>query len=156
MALLEHRFEARVGQPARLGGRMVGAVVDAARFGPRQGAERGEMGHRQEVTELPRGGLARAELAHRAVPQADLGEGRIHVLLTSLAASAAPVQTGKARFIAIVNPTRAAVLPAIPTARELGYAELEINGLAGIFAGNSMSEMLRDRIAADMAVICKA
>jgi tripartite-type tricarboxylate transporter receptor subunit TctC len=106
---------------------------------------------------LKRHGLEMTFVSYRdaALPQADLGEGRIHVLLTSLAASAAPVQTGKARFIAIVNPTRAAVLSAIPTARELGYAELEINGLAGIFGGNSMSEILRDRIAADMAAISK-
>ena len=34
-------------------------------------------------------------------PQADLGEGRIQVLVTSLAASASPVQTGKAHFLAV-------------------------------------------------------
>ena len=37
-------------------------------------------------------------------PQADLGEGRIQVLVTSLAASASPVQTGKARFLAVIQP----------------------------------------------------
>ncbi|MEH2557882.1 tripartite-type tricarboxylate transporter receptor subunit TctC [Bradyrhizobium algeriense] len=33
-------------------------------------------------------------------PQADLGEGRIQALLTSLTASSSPVQAGKARFLA--------------------------------------------------------
>ena len=37
-------------------------------------------------------------------PQADLGEGRIQALLTSLTASSSPVQAGKARFLAVVEP----------------------------------------------------
>ena len=87
-------------------------------------------------------------------PQADLGEGRIQALLTSLTASSSPVQAGKARFLAVVNPSRAATLPDIKTARELGYPELEIEGLSGIFGGKTLSEALRNRIAADVAVIC--
>ena len=72
-------------------------------------------------------------------PQADLGEGRIQALLTSLTASSSPVQAGKARFLAVANPSRAATLPDVKTARELGYPELEIEGLAGIFGGKIMS-----------------
>ena len=88
-------------------------------------------------------------------PQADLGEGRIQALVTSLTASSSPVQTGKARFLAVVNPTRAAALPDLKTVRELGYPELEIDGLSGIFAGKAMSDTLRVRIAADVAAICR-
>jgi tripartite-type tricarboxylate transporter receptor subunit TctC len=88
-------------------------------------------------------------------PQADLGEGRIHVLVTSLTASSSPVQTGKAHFLAVINPARAATLPQLPTARELGYPELEIDGLSGIFGGAAMSDELRNRIAADVAAICQ-
>ena len=88
-------------------------------------------------------------------PQADLGEGRIQALLTSLTASSSPVQAGKARFLAVVNPGRAATLPDIKTVRELGYPELEIDGLAGIFGGKALSEALRNRIAADVAAICR-
>ena len=87
-------------------------------------------------------------------PQADLGEGRIQALLTSLTASSSPVQAGKARFLAVVNPDRAATLPDVKTARELGYPELEIEGLAGIFGGKTLSEALRSRIAADVAAVC--
>jgi len=87
-------------------------------------------------------------------PQADLGEGRIQGLLTSLTASSSPVQAGKARFLAVANPSRAATLPDVKTARELGYPELEIEGLAGIFGGRAISEALRNRIAADVAAIC--
>jgi tripartite-type tricarboxylate transporter receptor subunit TctC len=90
-----------------------------------------------------------------AQPQADLGEGRIQFLLTSLLASSAPVQAGKARFLAVANPTRAAALPDLPTVRELGYPELEIDGLAGIFGNRAMSEPLRTRIASDVAAVCR-
>jgi tripartite-type tricarboxylate transporter receptor subunit TctC len=90
-----------------------------------------------------------------AQPQADLGEGRIQALLTSLTASSSPVQAGKARFLAVVNPSRAAMLPDIKTVRELGYPELEIDGLSGIFGSKLMSEAVRNRIAADVAAICR-
>jgi tripartite-type tricarboxylate transporter receptor subunit TctC len=50
---------------------------------------------------------------------------------------------------------RAAVLPDVPTARELGHPELEIDGLAGIFGSNATSDALRYRIAIDVAAICQ-
>jgi len=87
-------------------------------------------------------------------PQADLGEGRIQALVTSLTASSSPVQGGKAHFLAVINPTRAATLPDLQTARELGHPELEIDGLAGFFGSKAMSEALRNRIAADIAAAC--
>jgi tripartite-type tricarboxylate transporter receptor subunit TctC len=106
---------------------------------------------------LKRNGLQMNYVSYRdaSQPQADLGEGRIQALVTSLTASSSPVQTGKARFLAVINPTRAAALPDLQTARELGYPELEIDGLAGIFAGKAMGEPLRNRIAADIAAICR-
>jgi tripartite-type tricarboxylate transporter receptor subunit TctC len=106
---------------------------------------------------LKRNGLQMNYVSYRdaAQPQADLGEGRIQALVTSLTASSSPVQMGKARFLAVINPGRAAALPDVPTARELGHGELEINGMAGIFGGKAMSEALRNRIAADVAEICR-
>ena len=105
---------------------------------------------------LKRNGLQMNFVSYRdaSQPQADLGEGRIQALLTSLTASSAPVQSGKARFLAVVNPTRAATLPDLKTARELGYPELEIDGLAGIFGSKAMPQALRNRIAADVTAIC--
>lgn len=106
---------------------------------------------------LKRQGLRMNYAVYRdaAQPQADLGEGRIQVLLTSLTASSSPVQAGKARFVATVNPQRAALLPDLPTVRELGFAELEIDGHAGIFAGRAMAEPLRRRIAEDVAAVAR-
>ena len=84
-------------------------------------------------------------------PQADLGEGRIQALLTSLTASSSPVQAGKARFLAVANPSRAAALPDVGRSR-IGHPSLN-PGIEGIFA-EIMSEAVRNRIAADVAAIC--
>ena len=106
---------------------------------------------------LKRNGLQMNFVSYRdaAQPQADLGEGRIQVLVTSLSASSAPVETGKARYLAVINPTRAAKLPELKTARELDHPELEIDGLSGFFGGRAMSGVLKDRIAADIAEVCR-
>ena len=37
----------------------------------------------------------------------------------------------------------------------MGYPELEIQGLAGIFGSKLISESVRNRIAADVAAICR-
>src|SRR5216684_3299015 len=101
---------------------------------------------------LKRNGLLMNFVSYRdaSQPQADLGEGRIQVLVTSLTASSSPVQTGKARFLAVINPARAAALPDLQTARELGHPDLEIDGLAGIFGSPAMTAEIRNRIAADV------
>ena len=106
---------------------------------------------------LKRNGLQMNFVSYRDVsqPQADLGAGRIQALVTSWAASSSPVQSGKARYLAVINPTRAAALPDLPTVRELGYPELEINGLAGIFAGKAMPDALRARVSADVAAVLR-
>ncbi|WP_311972593.1 Bug family tripartite tricarboxylate transporter substrate binding protein [Bradyrhizobium agreste] len=105
---------------------------------------------------LRRNDLQMTFLGYRdaAQPQADLGEGRIQVLVTSLTASAAPVQMGKARYLAVLNPTRAAALPDLKTARELGHPELEIDGLGGIFGSNTIPETTRSQIEKDVAAVC--
>src|ERR1700682_1394341 len=96
---------------------------------------------------LKRNGLQMNFVSYRdaSQPQADLGEGRIQVLVTSLTASSYPVQTGKARFLAVINPTRAAISPDLMTARELDHPELEIDGLSGFFGGRAIPEALKNR-----------
>lgn len=86
-------------------------------------------------------------------PQVDLGEGRIHALITSVAASRAPVAVGKARFLAVTEPRRTAVLPDVPTAAEAGYDELTFVGGAGLFGWKDMPYAIRDRIVRDVNAV---
>jgi tripartite-type tricarboxylate transporter receptor subunit TctC len=90
-----------------------------------------------------------------AAPPIDLAEGRVQLLITSLQATVAPVQSGKARVIAIANTRRAAMLPDVQTASEAGYPEMSIDGLAGFFGWRGMPGKLRDRISADVAEVLK-
>jgi tripartite-type tricarboxylate transporter receptor subunit TctC len=85
----------------------------------------------------------------------DLGEGRVQVLLTGLEATHAPVQSGKARIIAVTNARRAASLPGVPTAAEAGYPEMSMDGLAGFFGWRDMPAALRDKISADVQALAR-
>ena len=88
-------------------------------------------------------------------PAVDLGEGRIHVLVTSLQVTNAPVQSGKARIIAVINPKRAPTLPEVPTADEAGYSELTVDPVSGLFGWRDMPTALRDKISADVQAVAQ-
>ena len=106
---------------------------------------------------LKRRGLDMLYVPYRdvATPQADLGEGRLQVLVTSVLASNAPVQSGKARIIAVTSAQRAPMLPDVPTAAEAGYPEMTIDGLSGFFGWRDMPSALRDKISADIQAVAQ-
>jgi len=106
---------------------------------------------------LKRRGLDMLYVPYRdvATPQTDLGEGRLQVLVTSVLASNAPVQSGKARIIAVTSAQRAPMLPDVPTAAEAGYPEMTIDGLSGFFGWRDMSSALRDKISADIQAVAQ-
>jgi tripartite-type tricarboxylate transporter receptor subunit TctC len=90
-----------------------------------------------------------------ATTQADLSEGRMHVLSNSLQAVEGLVAAGEARILAVTSPQRERVLPDVPTAAEAGFPEMEIEGLSGLFGCRDLPPELRDRIAADMRAISR-
>jgi tripartite-type tricarboxylate transporter receptor subunit TctC len=100
-------------------------------------------------------GLEMNYVAYRDLsqPQVDLGEGRIQALITSVAASRAPVAAGKARFLAVTEPRRTSVLPDVPTAAEVGYDEFTFVGGAGLFGWKDMPQAIRDRIVTDVNAV---
>jgi tripartite-type tricarboxylate transporter receptor subunit TctC len=104
---------------------------------------------------LKQRGLEMNYVAYRDLsqPQVDLGEGRIHALITSVAASRAPVAAGKARFLAVTEPRRTAVLPDVPTAAEAGCDEFNFVGGAGLFGWKDMPLAIRDRIVRDVNAV---
>ncbi len=59
------------------------------------------------------------------------------------------MQAGRIRLIAVNNKTRAPAAPDIPTARESGYPSLEVEGLVGLIGIRTLSNELKEKIAAD-------
>jgi tripartite-type tricarboxylate transporter receptor subunit TctC len=83
----------------------------------------------------------------------DLAAGRLHVMITVLAALLPQVDARKARFLAVTNSSRVPPVPDVPTAREAGSPKLEFDGLWGFFGRRDMPNELRDRIAADVRTV---
>ncbi len=83
------------------------------------------------------------------VAPVDLGEGRIQVVMSSLAIVQPQVNAGRIKLLAINNKIRAPAAPDVPTAREQGYPSLEIEGLIGLFGLKTIPAALKEKIAAD-------
>jgi len=101
---------------------------------------------------LTTSGVQMARIPYRDILQApnDLSEGRIQLLMTSLAVVLPLTQTGRIRVLAVNSRTRAPAAPQVPTAIESGYPAMTLEGLNGLFGPRGMSDELRDRIAADV------
>ncbi|MBI2741248.1 MAG: tripartite tricarboxylate transporter substrate binding protein [Rhodospirillales bacterium] len=56
----------------------------------------------------------------------DLLAGRVHVLFDNIPTALSQVQSGSVRALAVTAPTRAAVLPDVPSVREAGLPDFEI------------------------------
>ena len=99
--------------------------------------------------------LDMAKVPYRNAVEAanDLAEGRIHVYRSAYAIIRPQVQAGKAKILALSNSTRAQAVPNIQTVAEVGYPELTIDGLVGLFGPPSMPMTLRERIAADIKAV---
>lgn len=101
---------------------------------------------------LATSGVQMARIPYRDILQApnDLSEGRIQLLMTSLAVVLPLMQTGRIRVLAVNSRTRAPAAPQVPTAIESGYPSMTLEGLNGLFGPRGMSDELRERIAADV------
>ena len=83
------------------------------------------------------------------VAPVDLGEGRIQVVMSSLAIVQPQTTAGRIKALIVNGKTRAPAVPDIPTARESGFPSLEVEGLVGLFGLKTMPDALKDKIAAD-------
>jgi len=81
---------------------------------------------------------------------ADLSENRIQLLVSSLVIVQAPHKAGTVNILAVTSPERAASAPDIPTVKEAGFPELELESPAGFFGPKDMALPIRERIAADI------
>jgi tripartite-type tricarboxylate transporter receptor subunit TctC len=85
--------------------------------------------------------------------QTDFGEGRVQILSHALQSVRGPVAAGKARILAVTSPRREPGLPDVPTVAEVGFPEMEIEGLTGLFGWRDMPPALRDRISVDVQAV---
>jgi tripartite-type tricarboxylate transporter receptor subunit TctC len=88
---------------------------------------------------------------YRDINQApvDLGEGRIQIVMSSIAVVQPQLNAGRIKLIVVNNKTRAPAAPNIPTAREQGFPSLEVEGLVGLFGPKTMPQALKEKITAD-------
>ena len=85
----------------------------------------------------------------QAVP--DLGQGRIQVMMASVAILQPGISAGNVKMIALNGRARnEGMAPGVPTALELGVPSLELEGLIGLLGPKTMPLELRKRIAADV------
>jgi tripartite-type tricarboxylate transporter receptor subunit TctC len=80
----------------------------------------------------------------------DLGEGRIDLMIASLATLWPVIESGKARALVIAATDRAAMLPDAPSAVEAGFPDLAVPAVGCVYGWRGMSAVLRDRLAADI------
>jgi tripartite-type tricarboxylate transporter receptor subunit TctC len=82
----------------------------------------------------------------------DLGEGRIHAMIASLATLWPAIESGKAKVLVIAATDRAAMLPDAPSAVEAGFPNLAVPAVGCVYGWRGMPSGLRDRLAADIDV----
>ncbi len=87
------------------------------------------------------------------VAPVDLGEGRIQMVMSSFAIVQPQVNAGRIKLFVVNNKTCIAAAPNVPTAREQGFPSLEVEGLVGLFGLKSMSDELKEKIAADFRAV---
>jgi tripartite-type tricarboxylate transporter receptor subunit TctC len=99
--------------------------------------------------------LGVAKVPYRDIVQAgrDLGESRIHFLLSSYAVVRPLVEAAKVRVIAVGGRERTAVVPGAPTVIEAGYPGLNMETTSGFYGPKGMPLALRQQIAADVVAV---
>jgi tripartite-type tricarboxylate transporter receptor subunit TctC len=83
----------------------------------------------------------------------DLDEGRIDIASTALTQLIPHEQAGHAKLLAVMNRTRSAAAPHVPTAAESGFPDLTFDGVTGFFGPRGLSDEMRDRLAEDIRAV---
>jgi tripartite-type tricarboxylate transporter receptor subunit TctC len=99
---------------------------------------------------------AKVDMAHIAFKGAaplkqELLSGRIQVGGDQLSTSLAEIRGGQLKALATNGSKRIAVLPEVPTVRELGYASLEFEGWNGLFAPAKTPRAIIERLQREVA-----
>jgi len=102
-------------------------------------------------------GLKMAKVPYKNTVDAvgDLAQNRIHAYVAAYAIVRPRVQEGKVKVLAVSNSKRVRTMPNVPTAIEEGAPELTLDGLVGLLGPKSISDTVRDKIAADVITVMK-
>lgn len=81
--------------------------------------------------------------------------GRIHFGGDQLSSSLSHVRGGALKAVAMANPTRSPALPNVPTVRELGFPNLEVQGWNGFLAPKGTPDAICTRLQQEIATAVK-
>ena len=85
----------------------------------------------------------------------DVVAGHVPVMISALQSAAPHVQSGKLRMLAVMSAERAPAFPEVPTMREQGLAEIEVETWYAAFAPAAVPSRIISRVNADMNLILK-
>lgn len=85
----------------------------------------------------------------------DVVAGHIPMMISALLSAAPHVQSGKLRMLAVMSAQRAPAFPDVPTLREQGLAELEVETWYAAFAPAAVPAQIISRMNADMNLALK-
>jgi tripartite-type tricarboxylate transporter receptor subunit TctC len=85
-----------------------------------------KLGARIDLVHVPYKGMGGA--------LADLVGGHVQAGIVALQTAAPHVQSGKLRMLAVMSTQRSQAFPEVPTLKELGFADLEVDTWYGVFA----------------------
>jgi tripartite-type tricarboxylate transporter receptor subunit TctC len=102
--------------------------------------------------------LDMAKVPYRDIMQGpnDLAENRIQLLSSSLAIVTPLMHAGKVKVLAVTGRQRAPNAPDVPTVREAGYPDMEMDSPGGPFGPRGMPLATREQIAADIRAVVAA
>ncbi len=95
-------------------------------------------------------GIKPTQVAYRGMGPGmnDLMGGHIDIACEQAIVMAAAIQGGKVKGLAIAGPQRLAALPDVPTAKEAGVPEFNMNIWSGIYAPKNTPKAVVDKLAA--------
>jgi tripartite-type tricarboxylate transporter receptor subunit TctC len=92
---------------------------------------------------------------YRAFPTAfqDVLGGRVDMVVAGVPPITGMLETGKLKALAVTGPKRVAVLPNVPTTKELGYDDLTFVGWFGLLAPAGTPQAILDKLTAEAKAI---
>ena len=109
------------------------------------------------VTELFRStaGIQMTHVPYKSAPAAetDLAAGFIQVMISNFTSMEPQVKAGRIRALAITGPKRSPLLPNVPTIREAGFPEVEMETWGGIVGPANMPEAIVKKLNAEINAV---